>query len=143
MANNTTEINNTVNKVTLYSYSKVWNVEKKIYALFNLVLPAPINPYLILVYIVLLGIIMLLEHSVPFLSSIPVIIRYLVLPYGGARYLMKKKLDGKNPLKYLFGLIFFFLFEKGRYIEKFKKYPKTHENILIEWKCSKGQGGYV
>lgn len=139
MENNTNE----VNKVILYSYSKVWNVEKKIYALFNLVLPAPLNPYLILIYILLLGIIMLLEHSIPLLSAIPVIIRYLVLPYGGARYLMKKKLDGKNPLKYLFGLIFFLLFERGMYVERFKKYPKKRENILIEWTCSKGQGGYV
>lgn len=139
MANNTNE----VNKVVLYSYAKVWNVEKKIYALFNLVLPAPLNPYLILIFILLLGIIMLLERSLPFLTGIPVVIRYLVLPFGGARYLMKKKLDGKNPLKYLLGLLFYLLFEKGRYVEKFKLYPKRHENILIEWTCSKGQGGYV
>ena len=32
-------------KVTIYSYSKVWKVEKRIYAIQNLVLPVPIDPW--------------------------------------------------------------------------------------------------
>lgn len=31
-------------KVTIYSYSKVWKVEKRIYAIQNLVLPGPHRP---------------------------------------------------------------------------------------------------
>lgn len=134
MANNTPE----VTKVTLYSYSKVWNVEKKVYALFDVILPAPINPYTIIVFIfVLLGF-MCLEQLIPILAKIPTILRYMVLPYLSAQYLMKKKLDGKNPLKYLLGIILYLITERGFYFEKFTKYPLVEETIKIDWKCSKG-----
>lgn len=134
MANNTPE----VTKVTLYSYSKVWNVEKKVYALFDVILPAPINPYTIIVFIfVLLGF-MGLERLIPVLAKIPTILRYMVFPYLSAQYLMKKKLDGKNPLKYLLGIILYLITERGFYIEKFTKYPLMEETIKIDWKCSKG-----
>lgn len=134
MANNTPE----VTKVTLYSYSKVWNVEKKVYALFDVILPAPINPYTIIVFVfVLLGF-MGLERLIPVLSKIPTVLRYVVLPYLSAQYLMKKKLDGKNPLKYLLGIILYLITERGFYIEKFTKYPLMEETIKVSWKCSKG-----
>ncbi len=134
MANNNQEIN----KVTLYSYSKVWTVEKKVYSLFDMILPAPINPYTIVVFIfVLLGF-MGLERLLPFLSNIPVILRYLVLPYLSAQYLMKKKLDGKNPLKYLLGIFLYLITERGFYMEKFTKHPAGEENLKLNWKCSKG-----
>lgn len=134
MANNTPE----VSKVTLYSYSKVWKVEKKVYSLFDMILPAPINPYTIVVFILVLLGFMGLERLLPFLTKIPVILRYLVLPYLSSQYLMKKKLDGKNPLKYLFGIIIYAIFERGFYMEKFTKYPDTEETIRVNWKCSKG-----
>ncbi len=134
MANNTPEIT----KVTLYSYSKVWNVEKKVYSLFDVILPAPINPYTILVFIfVLLGF-MGLERLFPVLAKIPTILRYMVFPYLSAQYLMKKKLDGKNPIKYLLGIILYLITERGFYIERFTKYPSVEETIKIDWKCSKG-----
>lgn len=134
MANNTPE----VPKVTLYSYSKVWNVEKKVYALFDVILPAPVNPYTIVVFIfVLLGF-MGLERLIPGFSKIPTVLRYLALPYFIAQYLMKKKLDGKNPLKYLLGVILYFITERNFYIENFTKYPSGEETFKIDWKCSKG-----
>lgn len=134
MANNTPE----VTKVTLYSYSKVWNVEKKVYALFDVILPAPINPYTIIVFIFVLIGFMGLERLIPAFTKIPVILRYMVLPYLSAQYLMKKKLDGKNPLKYLMGIILYLITERGFYIEKFAKYPSVKEIIKMDWKCSKG-----
>lgn len=134
MANNTPE----VNKVTLYSYSKVWNVEKKVYALFDVILPAPINPYTIVVFILVLLVFMGLERLIPFLSNIPVILRYMVLPYLSAQYLMKKKLDGKNPLKFVLGIMLYLVTEHSFYIERFTKYPAAEETIKINWKCSKG-----
>lgn len=134
MANNTPE----VSKVTLYSYSKVWKVEKKVYSLFNMILPAPINPYTIVVFIfVLLGF-MGLERLFPALTKVPVILRYLALPYLSAQYLMKKKLDGKNPLKYLLGILIYVISERGFYFEKFTKYPAVEDTIKLNWKCSKG-----
>ena len=134
MANNTPE----VTKVTLYSYSKVWNVEKKVYALFDVILPAPINPYTIIVFVLVLLGFMGMERLIPVLSKIPTILRYMVFPYLSAQYLMKKKLDGKNPLKYLLGIILYLITERGFYIEKFTKYPLMEETIKVSWKCSKG-----
>lgn len=134
MANNTPE----VNKVILYSYSKVWNVEKKVYSIFNVILPAPINPYIILVFILVLLGFMFLERMIPMLSGIPVVLRYLVLPYFCAQYLMKKKLDGKNPVKYLIGVIQYLFTERNFYFENFKKHPASPDILHLDWKCSKG-----
>lgn len=129
---------NELKKVTLYSYSKAWDVEKKIYSIMNLILPAPINPYTVLVYIVVLIAYMGLEKMFPFLISIPVALKYFALPFLGAQYLMKKKLDGKNPIKYLFGLITYIILDRYSYIECFKRSPSANTVLHLDWNCSKG-----
>lgn len=128
-----------VQKVSLYSYNKAWNVEKKIYSIYNVILPAPVNPYMVLIFIVLLCFFMLLERLIPALANTPVIIRYLVFPYLGTGYLMKKKLDGKNPVKYLFGVLFHTFSERSRYIERFTSYPDRKEMLPLHWICSRGK----
>ena len=129
------EINETP-KVTLHSYNKAWNVEKKIYSIMNMVLPAPVNPFMVLAFIVMLLIVMALERVIPAFTLIPSIIKYLAFPFISANYLMKKKLDGKNPIKYLFGIIIHVFYERGRYIERFASHADREVVLHLDWHCS-------
>lgn len=126
-------------KVLLYSYNKAWNVEKKIYSIMNMILPAPLNPYLALAIMGLLCVVLVLERIAPVLTDIPTILRYLAFPFIGAQYLMKKKLDGKNPLKYLFGIVIHVLAERGSYIERFTSNRDTGTTMMLNWYCLRGK----
>lgn len=125
-------------KVTLYSYSKVWKLEKKIYAIQNLTLPVPVNPYAALYFVFAAGLIMLLGGLIPVIESIPVVIRYIAIPGGIATFILRKKLDGKNPIKYFIGYIKFIFLEKGKYIERFTTYQEKKHKVVLAWDCSRG-----
>ena len=79
----------------LYSYEKVWKVEKKIYSLGNIHLPVPIKPMELLYYAAVLGIVLLLDSMIPVLQPVPWIIKYLIVPFFIVKFLLKKKFDGK------------------------------------------------
>lgn len=124
--------------VTLYSYRKVWFVEKKIYAFQNIVLPFPVNPYEILEFLAVVGIVMVMGRIFPVIQNVPVVLRYAALPYIIVKYLMKLKLDGKNPVKYFYGLIPYLL-NRNFYMEHFKMHYDGFGKIKMNWFCSKGQ----
>ena len=54
--------------VTVYSYRKVWFVEKKIYAFQNIVLPFPIAPYEVLEFLAVVGAMLVMGRIFPILS---------------------------------------------------------------------------
>ncbi len=124
-------------KIILYSYRKVWFVEKKIYAIQNIVLPVPVNPYELLEFIIAAGVMLFLCRLIPALENVPSMIRYVIIPYIIVKYLMKLKLDGKNPVKYFISLVPY-LITKGFYVEHFQSYPDKQEKIKLSWFCSKG-----
>ena len=62
--------------VTVYSYRKVWFVEKKIYAFQNIVLPFPIAPYEVLEFLAVVGAMLVMGRIFPILNNIPVVLRY-------------------------------------------------------------------
>lgn len=124
-------------RVRVYSYQKVWNIEKKIYAIQNITLPVPVNPYEFLEFLSLALLMMVLGRIFPVINHIPTLLRYLLFPYIVVKYLMKLKLDGKNPMKYLVGLIPY-VFAKHRYLEKFRSYDQGSYKVKFQWNCSKG-----
>ena len=67
-------------KVKIYSYTKVWKVEKKIYAISNISLPLPINPYDFLAFIGVALIVLIFCKIIPALNVVPVVIRYIAIP---------------------------------------------------------------
>lgn len=127
------------NKVRLYSYNKVWKVKKKIYALHNIVLPAPVDPYDLLYFVGAIIFMVILGNNIPFIKAVPEVIRFVAMPYAIMTFLTKKKLDGKNPIKYFIGYIQYIIVERNTYIEKFKIYPNRNEIWLkVNWLCSRG-----
>lgn len=123
-------------KLQIYSYAKIWSLEHSIYSLGNINLPVPVHPYNLLYFAGALAFVMLLCKIFPLLCLLPVILRYLALPYGITIFLRKKKLDGKSPVKYLLAYIKYEFFERGRYFERFNGFSDRTEVYPMEWICS-------
>ena len=120
--------------VTVYSYRKVWFVEKKIYAFQNIVLPFPIAPYEVLEFLAVVGAMLVMGRIFPILNNIPVVLRYGMLPYVTVKYLMKVKLDGKNPVKYFCGYLRF-LFTRKECIERFRTCRDSKNQLELRQKA--------
>lgn len=124
-------------KVKIYSYTKVWKWEKKIYAISNIPLPVPVNPFDLLYFIGIALFMLILGKIIPSITVVPVMLRFVAFPYIVTNYLMKKKVDGKNPVKYFIGCLKF-LFTKGTFLQAFKRHPDKKEKITLKWQCSMG-----
>lgn len=75
----------------------------------------------------------------PGVSNIPVMIRSIMLPFAISKFLMTKKLDGKNPLRYMLGVITFLFVEQGKSVEFFQTTPDKEATIKLTWNCSEGR----
>lgn len=131
----------TEKKINLCSYKKVWRVEKKIYSIDKLPLPVPVNPLSVLYTLLISIFIFLIGKIIPFINYVPFIIRLAVIPYFLSNYMMKKKLDGKNPIRYFLGYIKFQFIDKKKYMEYFNEYTSNSETetIKLYWNCSIGK----
>ena len=126
-------------KITLYSYHKIWKIEKKIYAIQNIVLPIPIDPWELLYFGATWVVCNVIFGLLPGVSNIPVMIRSIMLPFAISKFLMTKKLDGKNPLRYMLGVITFLFVEQGKSVEFFQTTPDKVATIKLTWNCSEGR----
>ena len=126
-------------KITLYSYHKIWKIEKKIYAIQNIVLPIPIDPWELLYFGATWVVCNVIFGLLPGVSNIPVMIRSIMLPFAISKFLMTKKLDGKNPLRYMLGVITFLFIEQGKSVEFFQTTPDKEATIKLTWNCSEGR----
>lgn len=127
-------------RIKIYSYKKVWRIEKKIYSFGNMKLPVPLNPYDLVSYALAAAAMLILGKIFPPLNQIPAVLRYIALPYLASKYFMTIKPDGKNPFLFLAGCARYYLTVKGSYIQNFKKYPeKKAQKLSLEWNCSMGR----
>ena len=126
-------------KITLYSYHKIWKIEKKIYAIQNIVLPIPIDPWELLYFGATWVVCNVIFGLLPGVSNIPVMIRSIMLPFAISKFLMTKKLDGKNPLRNMLGVITFLFVEQGKSVEFFQTTPDKEATIKLTWNCSEGR----
>lgn len=125
--------------IIIYSYNKVWNIENRIYSIQNLTLPVPIKPRELFYFLTVAAVIFILSNLFSFLLMVPVILRYVIFPYLMTQFLLKKKLDGKAPQKYLIGVILYYI-KRYAYIERFQERTMRakSEKISLSWYC-----GYV
>ena len=123
------------NRIRIYSYSKVWNTESRIYAIHSVVLPVPVKPRELLYFFIVAVVVLILSSIIPFFSVIPVVVRFLAIPYLAMKFLVKKKLDGKAPQKYFIGYIKHAVTSK-MYAERFKmRSGKMKDTIKVNWLC--------
>lgn len=125
-------------RVSIRSYNKVWKIENKIYAIQNFVLPVPISPRAVIFFILIAGIMVLLSALIPAFSRIPVVLRLGALPFGTTQFLLKKKLDGKMPHKYLITWLKHMI-SRDAYIERFSAYPGGRDaSYRLSWQTGRG-----
>lgn len=123
-------------KINLRSYNRVWKIENRIYAIQNIVLPVPVSPREVLYFFIIAFIMLLLSILIPPLRIIPSILRFILVPFGMSQFLLKKKLDGKMPHKYLVSWLSYMLTKK-QYIERFNAYEYNTGSTKLVWLCSK------
>lgn len=129
-------MNDQNNSIRLYSYNKVWKSEKKVYALGNIILPVPVAIYDALYFVITLLVMLAIGNIIPITEHIPFVFR-IAIPIGITKFLRKKKLDGKNPIKYLWSYLIYILIDKYSYIERFNLHPvRKKEEYKINWNCS-------
>lgn len=111
------------NKIIIDSYSKVFKIEKKIYALQNIRLPVPVKPMEVFFFLLGMGIVLILSTIIPLMDSIPLlnvpVLRYLALPYGFMYFILRKKFDGKNPIKFILDFAIY-ISNKYKQFERFQ-----------------------
>lgn len=123
--------------ITIYSYTKVWKIEKKIYNIGNLVLPVPVDLWNAIYYLFAFLVVCMLQKAFPVITVIPAILRLGMIPYGIMYIVRKKKLDGKNPVQYFIGLAGY-IWGSNSYIERFDQHPAGKEKLILDWSCSEG-----
>lgn len=123
-------------KINLRSYNKVWKIENRIYAIQNIVLPVPVSPREVLYFFIIAFIMLLLSFLIPPFKIIPSVLRFIAIPFGASQFLLKKKLDGKMPHKYMVSWVNYML-TKEQYIERFSSHNRNTANTKIVWLCSK------
>lgn len=125
-------------RVSIRSYTKVWKIENKIYAIQNFVLPVPISPRAVAFFILIAGTMLLISAIIPAVGKIPVVLRLGALPFGMTQFLLKKKLDGKMPHKYFVAWIKH-VSSRDAYIERFCSYPGGRDaTYRLSWQTGRG-----
>ncbi|MBO5093471.1 MAG: conjugal transfer protein [Lachnospiraceae bacterium] len=123
-------------KITVYSYEKVWHVEKKVYNIGNIILPIPVDLWNMIYFAGAAFAVYVVQKGFPPVRGIPVVFRFGIIPYGIMYLLRKCKVDGKNPVKYFVGYIVYLARDKGSYLENFTLHPDTKERLILDWNCS-------
>ncbi len=123
------------NQITVYTYTKVFNIDNKIYSIWGYALPVPIKPMEILSFVATLLVMIIVSRLMPFILFFPFIIRYGVIPYFVSKILLQKKFDGKNPIRFLIDYIKYLSF-KNNLVERNQVISKSSlKKLKINW-CS-------
>lgn len=106
------------------SYTRIWNVEKVIYAINDFQLPFPVT-FTQMAWFVCSLLLVVLFANVPPLSLIQgVLLKYVGLPVGLTWFMSQKTFDGKKPYGFLKSVFFYLLRPKVTYAGKPVKLKK-------------------
>ena len=127
-------------KLTVYSHNAVWRIEYKFYSFGNIVLKMPIPVKDAAYFGLLFGIMYILHITIPLIAMIPPVIKFALFPLGLSQFLLKMKLDGKPPHKFV-AAWFRHVATGGTYVERFAAYPAAEgQRVRLTWLCSRGNG---
>ena len=122
---------------TIYTYQKAWKLENRIYSVMNYKLLVPLYPRQILYFSVVLLCMIGLSSCIGIFARIPWVLRFLAAPYLIGNFLLKKKLDGKSPIKYFLSWVQFSA-RRGQYLDRFRFCPARQSKERFRWYCVKG-----
>lgn len=115
------------------TYKKLWRLDYKIYALgTKLPLPRAL-PVRLASYFCIAALAMMTVNKLPFMSGVPFAVK-AVLTLGMTKLLDTVKLDGKNPLLFFGGYLWFLLLERGIHIEHFQEHA-AERTVPMHWEA--------
>jgi len=114
--------------IILRTYGSVWKFERTIYSVEGIKLLVPVKPNEVLYFFVSIIIVVLLSN-IPFVSSIPAVLRYLIMPFFLTKFFTKQKLDGKLPHKFFIDFLIYKFSAKK--IEKFRAVEQARKTKFI------------
>lgn len=133
--------------LVIKTYKKLWRLDYKIYALgTSLALPRPL-PVRFASYLGMAAAIMSQVNKLPFMGTVPFVVKWVLIPVGIAELLDTVKLDGKNPVLFFGGCLRFMLLEKGVHLEHFREHEEKRA-LSVWWTAGrpgwqKGQAGTI
>jgi hypothetical protein len=120
-----------MNSIIIYSYRKYWHFKKKMYSFLGFRFGFGLDLTNVLYLIVGLGMVALI-NLVPIIRGIPILIKWGVIPFLIMKFLSSVRLDGKNPIKYFIGCIYYLINTHEKTYEHFRK-AKTPETLIFSW----------
>ncbi|MEN1969624.1 conjugal transfer protein [Lentibacillus sp. N15] len=112
----------------LKSYSRIWNVEKVIYAINDFHLPFPVTFNQMVWFILSLFTVMLLGNLPPFSFIDGVLLKYVGIPVGLTWFMSQKTFDGKKPYGFLKSVLTYLFRPKVTYAGKPVKLKRVKIN---------------
>lgn len=117
----------------LKSYTRIWSVEKVIYAINDFRLPFPVTFNQMSWFVFSLLLVMLLGNLPPLSLISGALLKYVGIPVGLTWFMSQKTFDGKKPYSFLKSVITYFFRPKLTYAGKPIKLQqvKMKENITV------------
>ncbi|MEK4869693.1 conjugal transfer protein [Niallia sp. FSL W8-1348] len=115
----------------LKSYTRIWSVEKVIYAINDFRLPFPVTFNQMSWFVLSLLLVMLLGNLPPLSLINGALLKYVGIPVGLTWFMSQKTFDGKKPYSFLKSVLTYFFRPKVTYAAKPIKLQqvKMKENI--------------
>ncbi|WP_368901387.1 conjugal transfer protein [Oceanobacillus oncorhynchi] len=108
----------------LKSYTRIWSVEKVIYAINDFRLPFPVTFNQMTWFVLSLLAVMLLGNLPPLSLIDGALLKYVGVPVGITWFMSKKSFDGKKPYGFLKSVVTYFIRAKVTYAGKTVKFQK-------------------
>ena len=115
----------------LKSYTRIWSVEKVIYAINDFRLPFPVTFNQMSWFVLSLLLVMLLGNLPPLSMINGALLKYVGVPVGLTWFMSKKTFDGKKPYSFLKAVLTYLFRPKVTYAGKTVKLQrvKVNENL--------------
>src|SRR5699024_2994423 len=115
----------------LKSYTRIWSVEKVIYAINDFRLPFPVTFNQMSCFVLSLLLVMLLGNLPPLSMINGALLKYVGVPVGLTLFMSKKTFDGKKPYSFLKAVLTYLFRPKVTYAGKTVKLQrvKVNENL--------------
>lgn len=115
----------------LKSYTRIWSVEKVIYAINDFRLPFPVTFNQMSWFVLSLLLVMLLGNLPPLSLINGALLKYVGIPVGLTWFMSQKTFDGKKPYSFLKSVISYFFRSKVTYAGKPIKLQQVKVNESI------------
>ncbi|GAA0316373.1 conjugal transfer protein [Oceanobacillus oncorhynchi subsp. oncorhynchi] len=108
----------------LKSYTRIWSVEKVIYAINDFRLPFPVTFNQMTWFVLSLLVVMLLGNVPPLSLIDGALLKYVGIPVALTWFMSKKSFDGKKPYGFLKSVLTYWIRSKVTYAGKPVKLQK-------------------